>query len=1494
MACRYLYKGKWYTENQLINHPDFAMTANGNSMLSRDFINDNTGPKSHNEIGLFSVADESGIFTKFIQFKRTQLYEYNKRLNKIEAEKRRKGVTAERLKELNKQERELRLQTEGKAELGIKGLVEEIAELSMKADILAVGYYANKDIERLSKLVGTNNVDDLHEAQRIIDFYKLAGTFERGVDNPFFSQEEIFLTDEDNNLTTEYRLSEETMAKFKEWMNKAAGYQNSINKRNEELFVDTVNNDPSVKRTYGDTTFSYDTLVSNPTGLKDTDWVSMWTMDITNGIFSHNGIIPQVMFSYLTNSFEKKLAWARKIEEKIDKMNPGVQKELVKLGYSLRGGGIIGLTGASYQIFKEITKEGNETGGLIQRFVKEFFDAQSTAMNKFRDNFNIAKLYDDYATKVRAFDKAFEELKKWRRNNSIIIDVNKLPELTSSTPESEAYKKSLVDILGEKGYNEQLENQKALLRKYEAERQSTLDTILILEGKDTYDELSNKGKSDLAQWENNHNPKIGIEDYFAAKGVFSDGKKVNSFMDFNVFIPRKFSSTISVGADDKYQFTDTANETGHYSKDFAVIENNPVLSEFYDTIKEVCETVRENMPYEIQQKLPVNSVPALKKSFAEIAADNNTGILKSLFLAFRHIMEKIRLAFGVMQQSEVSYATLDPITGKSNYKINEQFLQTNSKAVRQRMSIEKAKYLQAHNSRLPDNQKVKSIKRFSVFNINAMNTDSLVLLAEYLNIDISLADIQARNLEKITRITGENVEIGKYIRDFSVHSVVQSQSFDLAKIGKYYSNLIMMYAARQEALPILEIMKKHYESIEKPKTNNMGKGIYNANHQSYERDGLRTNAIRQMDNWFERVVLDNYGGKHSGSYGRAVREIKDEEGNVKTKIPGVGRRIFSNEEKSKIKDIDKLLSKETNDEVRKKLREIKDSLGKERTATAAFDAFLSWIRTLRLGYNLSSASTNFMEGVMSNMILSSSAEYFDPKEIFYGYHVVKHSFIKNVTFGLATTGLAKRNRVLMDKFNVIMDSKNELQKSSVKTYASKFSWMNPHELNQRVEYINQSPVMIAMLRTMKIADKNGKESSVWDAFNNEGHLKDEFKTEENIKNWEELSGEGYLNFKQKLHKAIVLGHGNYDELRGMMVKSGSAGKALMMFKTWIPMQLYWRFATEQDDIQSGTIGYKGRYWSYGKGAAALHGAVIGTGLFGPIGTLVGGAIGGGLGAAFGTDSGVGLLQETIESTKTLLKKIIGMPVNLLAGRQIISGGDKAFESWVGKGEFTTQDAKNLRGNMADISMQLAFLALILVAKAMFWDDDDEADDPNRIAHNILVNRLMQLSSQGASYVNPVDMYKSTIQSNGVWQYLQDLGKEIVKVNDYIHGDDIITSGVNAGESGLANQSYKILMPGLFKDNLFGFGTQAEKVFEESPMHKYFKSDATVDREDNKRDRAKYRLELHSELNVEDFDSPKEMEKEIRRRIDAEFPTPTKLKKLGVTRDEFEAQQKEQE
>lgn len=1471
MACKYLYHGEWLTEEEI--EQDHV---NANA----DF---NTYDKLYSPMVNGYAAPTVGYYVKFIEHKENTLKNYEQRLHDVNRERNSKDVTATRLKELNKIKRELEVEINGIPGVE-KGLKDEILELKKNANVNAIGYYVEKDLQRLDKLLLSDNISDLEEAKEIINFYILAGTFEMDIENPFFDKSDIFLEkldtsglpvlDVDGNqvYTTHYKLSQDDIDQYVSWRTRVEGKKNIITDKYKNFTVNAVNSNPAFRKTYGpNKILSFEGITHQEKGLKDTHWFDMWTMDITQGIFSTNSTLPQVMFSYLTASFAKKKLWAKEIEEKINELNPKVLKELKALNHTLKNKGIIGIEGTHYELFKEFTKDGLETGGIIQKFVKEYYDSRSRASYNFKKSFDAAKLITDPARKGDAIKKAFREHRNWRRMNSIIMEISKIPEIATD-PEFHSittgngdvnYKNSLISLLGQKEYNKQVLDQKKNLRKYLSDKEALEETLMIRENVSTPQQLSPQSLLILERWDKSHNPMRGVEDYY--KVDFSS--HVDNFGNYNVFIPRKYTINVSKNqAGDTYIFNDTNTLTNNYNSTYETyIEKNQVLSDFHDVLTEVSETIREVMPYELQKSLAFNTLPALVKSSAEIISDKagHSNLLIRLFEAFKDMWKKVRLSFGVVRQSEISNATIDPFTGKPNYKVNDSFLQGNKRQVDERFLIEKTKLLQAFNSTLPPNQQVKDIKRFSVLDLSRFNQSSLILLAEYLNVD-DVSKIQSR-------LNGTSVDIGRILKDFSLHSVVQSQSFDLAKIAKHFSNMAMLYAARQEALPMLEIMKNHYEDIKNPKTNNLLRPLMNKG--KVEVQGKRNNAIRQMEDWFSRVVLDNYGVKHSGEFG-----LTGDKGLI-------GKTIYSKEDRKKYNELTDLINNEKDPIKAKQLQDIRDKLGKARTETAFFDNLFSWIRTVRLGYNISSSVTNFIEGYTSNMIIAASGEYFDPKEIYYGYHVAKLSFIKNLTFGKRESKIAKKNRMLMDMYEILMDTKNELQKSSVKTYSDKFEWLKPLALNQRTEFVNQSALMVATLRTLKIKDKNGNEDTLWNAYDtsNNKKLKPEFQTPDNVENWEKLTGQDYKNFKDKLAKARTLAHGNYDELRGMMAKSNTAGKALMMFKTWLPNQLYWRFAIEQDDIQAGTVGFKGRYWSYGIGSGAVHGTVLGLATFGPIGAaigLVGGAV---LGRVKGTDSGVGLLKETLISTKVLIKKMLGMPINTIIGKNILDTSGKEFDSWVKGGKFTQRDANALKANMSDISTQLMWLALLLLIKSWFWDEDDEKESFNRKTHNLLANRLMQLSTQGTMYINPVDIYGSTIGSNAVVQYLTDVGKLLDKVGLALNGDDIIQSGINAGESGLWNQTKKTLLPGMFRDGFelsLGFESAMERQFQVSPWDEYFKSDQKQDEEDNKRDRAKRKLEL-KEDKLED--------KEIRKILDEELPTSNKLKKLGITREEFEEQ-----
>lgn len=1479
-----------YLDSYNQNTADAYNAVHAEEQQERMFNLDNSGPNTAELLSPFSVDEEiTGVFDKFIQHKKRLRGFIQRKLANIAKELKNPKISIDERTRLNDEKVRLKARLEGDPQKGVRGLEQEIADLYKNANIDAIGYYVEQDLTRLSTLTKSNNALDIKEARSIIEFYDAAGTFQSDIDNPFFPQDQIFFFTDEGQQTPDYRLGEEMMNQFKQWRNIAMGFAPAVDLKEKEITTSTFNANSGVKQLYN-REFDFDSVVHTKEGLKDVDWVSAWAMDVTQGIFSQAAPLAQVMHSYLVNSMEKHLNYSRDYAKRMEELIPLVARRLAEIDggkYKLKAFGILGLSGVSYEIFLDSTKNGMQTGTLIQRFTKEFVDAQVEQANRFSKAFEKARLADDLA-KSAMFNAAFEQNKQWKRANTIMMNPAMIEEIANdpeflefSDPnvtdaQKKAHKQMLVDLLGEKGYKQEVERQKQMLNRFLADRQSYINAQMLAEGVTKQEDLSSNSKFIIEQWDTQHSPKMGVQDYHSAQGIFIKKRKVNSYMDYNNTIPRAKNVALKM-QNGSFVFEEGSQDTGYYNERYKTVENDTILSDFYDLVKEGIEKIVEAAPYELQKSMPAMTLPALMKSTAEFLIDNRNGTLKMVSSGWRRLWDRIRLSFGLIQQSEISYAVKDPITGKYNYKINDQFLQGNQRAVKERSIIEKNKFMQAYNTGKTKATFLSVINRFTVVPLSTMNPQSLAHLAQLLHVDITLDEINAGKIDKIKRITGERVQVGKIIRDYAVHTIVQAQSFDLPKLMKHFTNLASAYAARTEALPVMEIMKSHYDKIKNPKTNNIGSPIWNVPEDAVASEGNRKKAVDQMEDWFQRVMLDNYGIKHWKKFGfRDKVEENEDTGEITTKIPLIGKKIYSTEDKKKIKEIDTLLSKTNDPEKAAELQAIKNGLGKTRTVSAAIVNLLDTIRTLRLGWNLSSSITNFAEGYVSNMILASGGDLFDPAEIYYGYSIARRSWVKNLSFGRFAHPEAVKARLLMDRYSIMLDSKNELQKATVKTNLSKLESLNPYEINARVEYINQMPLMVAMLRTIQIKDTAGNESSIWNAMDTEGNLKEEFRTEDNINNWEKLTSEDYLSFKNRINEAIVRGHGNYDELRGMMLKSNLAGKAGVMFKTWLPMQLYWRFAKEQENIKTGQK-IKGRYRSFTPGSGAVFGMGIGLAAFGPLGIAMGGV--GYLGGKFfGVETELNALQEMVIVTKLLFKKALGMPVNMVAGRNLIDSKDD-FTKWIGSGKFTALDARNLRGNMAELSITMTTLALMLLVKGMFWDDDDDKESTERQFHNVAVNKLMQLGDQAGMYVNPPAMWKNTLGDIAVLKFLTDLSKELKNLQELMTGTD-------PGGTKTLRQTKKLFVPGLFKDTKLGFGTQAEKQFTPSPFDDWFKGEDVLKAKKEKLER-KNRNEELKELGYTD-------KKQRLKILNMEMPTTKQLNKKGYTREEWEEENKDWE
>jgi hypothetical protein len=348
-------------------------------------------------------------------------------------------------------------------------------------------------------------------------------------------------------------------------------------------------------------------------------------------------------------------------------------------------------------------------------------------------------------------------------------------------------------------------------------------------------------------------------------------------------------------------------------------------------------------------------------------------------------------------------------------------------------------------------------------------------------------------------------------------------------------------------------------------------------------------------------------------------------------------------------------------------------------------------------------------------------------------------------------------------------------------------------------------------------------STVWDALNPDGTLKPEFDTQQNRENWVLMQGEDYKTFKIKLNKLIVIGHGDYDNLRGMAAKRYILGRALAMFRTWMARYAYTRYGGVETDIELGYV-TKGRYRSFTPGSASMGGAALGTILLPGVGTVIGGAAGFGMGYFFGAEAGSNFFDDLLFNSKQMLRKL-------------------AFQKTEYDQRYSEVDAANMRSNLTELTIVLSLFTAFLLTKMVLWDDDDEKDDPKRKAHNLLANYLMRGISDITMFTSPdgvIELQDNALSILGFFERLGRLGKYTYK---RILGQHIIPTGYNAGEDGFINAIEDAVLPNIFVGLMelnpsLGYDKMMKHQFQRSEWDKFFYSEKRLAKDQKMRNNAK--------------------------------------------------------
>lgn len=1474
MGCTYEFMGKLYTKEQLTQLLQDKGVQNKIKILESNIKQDYGVSNSPEEISYEFSEDDFVAFDDIatnddsdVNFNPTQETDVDMVLDYDKLVKFKKNL----LNTLNNRIANLKSFISSLTDKGkIKSNTKLLEELQERANVLDQEVYneknagetslqklkfqAERDLQRLDKLLNpneglTDEYENLQEAKKILNFYKSLELVKNKVDvnnnpfsvHPFFNIEEILGPDGKPIISDEIAdVFNKIAAAFKE---KETPYNN----RQKALLEKIVNANPKVKEIIGEKT--YEQLMEN---LDDASWVDMMIMEANRGVFSKNGLIPQVALEIIQDNETESLSKHKRFEEKHNELLPKVREALRRLNKGLLGK----LKGVSYSIFFQQVLPGKTGNKIVNRFSQDYFDKLADVLYRFKESLLSAQglsptELNDEGDEVRkkAINNAYENKQKWFRENTMMLDIRKLPEIASIFPEFELqyqddggkHKAELIEQLGKIGYKEQVQKQIAELKKYIAWRDSIQEMFLEQRNVESIGDLSKDDLNELKRVLGIHNPFTAVNYFYNNEKLKIDGKYENSSMNYNITIPRKYAAEALINAKGELTINQTGKETGFYDKNYAIIESDKDLKEYYDLISHRMQEVSEIFPEEIRKNLFSGSLTMIRKTVAEILNDPNIPLLKKLSKALHQIYEGIKLGFGVNTDETINQDNLDVITNRADPKVNASFLNNNKQAISDKYDVAKRKLnIELKKAGIP-----LQVNKYTEILTDALPYPVIKLLAEKLGIPANSSAFKAK--------FGEKIKVGDVLYKLTISEVVEENSIDLPKIVKYYSMMGAEYEARQKSLPLVSILKEHYNQIKTSLKNGQT---------------ARTRANTQFESWFNRVILGNTVEEKYGVEKKSTLEKKEAKDKVKTFFQG---RLLSSQDEKMRRDINSIIDEMDKDivdltqqgtleaqvkinkivEEKDKLIKKREALGKRRSASALIDSLMSHVRFLGLGYKLSSMVTNFLEGQIANMTIAATGDYFESKHYYRAMHIVKGSTIKNATLGKYSPNGAKKARIFADRFDILQDSTNELQKASQKTALSYVDYVTPYTGNKRVEYLNQTPLMVAVMLDTEITGKSGKKSSLWNALTPDGKLIPEFRTEENIQAWEQGLGEKAKEFKKKVSNAIVTAHGNYDKLRGIMAKETVAGKALLMFKTWIGSQLYQRLAIEQDDLSADAKGYKGRYRSHTKASAMLHGALIGGVYAGVPGAVVGGGFGLVLASYMGKtmsetemqQGAIGVLKESAFLLKSLLRKSIGTPINFVTGRELIKEYSN-YDKLVGE-NFTERDKKNMKALIAEMSIQLSLLGLGLLVKQLLWDDDDEDEDPKRKRHNLMMNYINQLQQSASSYIMIPSTFDTVFGRIALFDFAKNVTKVVTEFNEYQDENDISISGSNSGESKTLKALKKVTLPAILTQDSYGFETLEERQFTPTFYDDWFWDDEKVKRRVIQQKRAEFKKELQA-------------------------------------------------
>lgn len=1339
--------------------------------------------------------------------------------------------------------------------------------------------FIDEDLKIIDELLSNNNIDNLHTAEKMIGFYERMADIEHGSPNPFINTEEIY--DEKGNLVLEPDVIN-ALNKLRDRIHgtkDSMGLKSRLIKAKKSYLQDLVDNSSHIQSLFPE--MEVNEMLQD---IKDIDVASQFFLTIDKQFVSQDSLLSQLMKIELERSRSRNKSFVADIKSRMDAILPAVKKKLPKI-VSVPYWFGKSFVENDWSIFYQQTSNGNKTGRIVDKFSPHWFKTFNNSMG------GINKMYFS-AIKNKDWNKvntALEKKYKWLNNHADFIDVSKLPEVIRraeyrdtyglTMDGADDYKQSLIDRVGEKYYNKIVEKQLEQLEDFQNFQEEYIESLLLDHNVDTFDELPDVVKFSAEVTFLRNNPFELIKSHKANQNGRVDyisgnsSRQYQSNVKYIEFIPKEeinvydFNKKKTVSVPSKY-----------YDNNFRQIEQDPDLFKFWEILEESTTFINMTVA-DSEHMLKHGSILSMKKSFWDILIDPSTGIGNKFISLSSELKGNLKDLFTSNAGNKIA-DDFDDIN-KSQFKSNEEEV------------YKRAKILLLKLSKILGDEKMLT----RPISLEKAPQDFIDVFAKEFGLP--------KNRNEFMREIGVTLVIpNKLVKELTTNQVVNEQTLNLPVLLRAYLEMTAEYKSQKESQPQLSIYKQFYEAIKRETTNiRKDRGlVMKAIDSITNSDSLKTERVRanrRLNHWYNRNVLGNNDQNEWINFG---------------KIDWLSYDKYERELKKELED--KLKDPELDDEERVIILNQIENLGANVTFAAIYNSMINRFNIWKgLAYSVKSNVINRFQGWYQGQVYDTGRFWTAGN-----FHIANDFIMKK---GLRHVPGNKRYRqeiekvkLLINELNILQDATNEIDRarneSGLTGVAKK---VQPFYLTEYTEWHNQTPQILSMLMDKSIMDKdgnevaifNGKELVPYEITDGLLKLKEEFRTPENIETWEKFSNDQASDNKLYMSEVIGIINGDYSRTGTTYVKKGNIGKTAMMFKTWMPNNIWSRIAASQPNLVLGKKEVKGIYTSH-------RPLTLGTTL-GSLGLLTAGVPFALAGAGIGVGVSMVLAKKhnrelefnlkgaakVADTAQALLKKMIGLPLNTISGKQIVK------EHNLGNLTVSQEDKQNLNSILNELSVLLSFVLFKIMIKALLGPNDEEepktADgkkmknpyypgnpqsEREKMMHNVLENEITRIIGDITLYENPNALYESTIQRNAIYQTLEDVKKLSSAVQKWNQGLDELQTGPNRGESRLWNQTKRMFLPNIMQSPFtLGYEKSMEQEYDKTEFFdSYFYSDYKKDKKLARANRTQARQELTEDFkksyNWDDLDPQSKIivedliEKEVDKVLKYSEPYPNRL------------------